>query len=174
PTDQDWGTWLKEHGIVLGRPREDLVPLGTGGTFAEAVLGRSNSAEKLDITRFWNWQDSPIPLAPTDIAAVQMGSRATAEDTSPGQLSAPIINLQTPTSLPDPAGTAAVLGAVQNGQMFRDMSGLQATVGLAQAALQASAAGASTAAQQAGTNMSSLLTANTERQRIAASMITDL
>ncbi|GAA3545177.1 hypothetical protein AFL01nite_15820 [Aeromicrobium flavum] len=174
PTDQDWGTWLKDHGIVLGRPREDLVPLGTGGTFAEAVLGRSNSAEKLDITRFWNWQDSPIPLAPTDIAAVQMGSRATAEDTSPGQLSAPIINLQTPTSLPDPAGTAAVLGAVQNGQMFRDMSGLQATVGLAQAALQASAAGASTAGQQAGTNMNSLLTANTERQRIAASMITDL
>lgn len=174
PTDEAWAAWLKEHGVHLGRPREDLVPLGTGGTFAEAVLGRSNCAEKLDITRFWNWQDSPIPLVPTEIADVQMGSRATAEDTSPGQLSAPIINLTTPTSLPDPVGTAAVLGAVQNGSMFRDMSGLQATVGLAQAALQATAAGAATAGQQAGTNMNSLLTANTERQRIAASMITDL
>ena len=34
----------------------------TGGFFAEAVLGRFNSAEKLDLSRFWNWQDSPIPL----------------------------------------------------------------------------------------------------------------
>jgi hypothetical protein len=174
PTDPEWAAWLKDHGVHLGKPNEDVVPLGTGGTFAEAVLGRSNSAEKLDLTRFWNWQDSPTPLVPTEIAAVQTGSRATAEDVKPGQLSQPIVNLMTPTTLPDPAGTAAVLSAIQNGSMFRDMSGLQATVGLAQAALQASSAGAATAGQQAGTNMNSLLTANTERQRIAASMISDL
>ncbi len=173
-SDQSWFQWLKDHGIQLGVAHEDIVPLGTGGTFAEAVLGRSNSAEKLDITRFWNWQDSPIPLQPTEIAAVQTGSRATPEDVKPGQLSNPIVNITSPTSLPDPVGTAAVLTAIQNGNMFRDMSGLQATIGLAQAALQATAAGASTAGQQAGQNMNSLLTANTERQRIAADMIKSL
>lgn len=172
--DPDWSEWLEDHGVRIGYAEEEIVPLGTGGTFAEAVLGRSNSAEKLDITRFWDWQDSPIPLQPTEIAAVQTGSRATPEDTEPGQLSAPIINITSPTSLPDPVGTAAVLSAIQNGNMFRDMSGLAGTIGLSQAALQATAAGAATAGQQAGTNMENLLKANTERQRIAAEMISSL
>ena len=173
-SDETWAAWLERHGIQLGSAKEDIVPLPSGGTFAEAVLGRSNCAEKLDISRFWNWQDSPIPLQPSEIAAIQTGSRATDEDVKPGQLSNPIINITAPTSLPDPAGTAAVLAAIQNGNMFRDMSGLQSTIGLAQAALQATSAGAATAGQQAGTNMNSLLQANTERQRIAAEMITSL
>ncbi len=173
-SDETWASWLKEHGIQLGSAKEDIVPLASGGTFAEAVLGRSNCAEKLDISRFWNWQDSPIPLQPSEIAAIQTGSRATNEDTKPGQLSNPIINITSPTSLPDPAGTAAILAAIQNGNMFRDMSGLQSTIGLAQAALQATSAGAATAGEQAGTNMNNLLKANTERQRIAAEMITSL
>jgi Papain-like cysteine protease AvrRpt2 len=113
-------------------------------------------------------------LQPSEIAAVQTGSRATPEDVKPGELSTPIINITTPTSLPDPAGTAAILAAIQKGDMFRDMSGLQATIGLAQAALQATSAGAATAGQQAGTNMNNLLQANTERQRIAAQMLTEL
>ncbi|MET0156242.1 MAG: hypothetical protein ABW189_09115 [Rickettsiales bacterium] len=172
--DEQWAGWLEDHGIRLGSAKEEIVPLPSGGTFAEAVLGRSNCAEKLDITRFWNWQDSPIPLQPTEIAAIQTGSRATNEDVKPGQLSNPIINITQPSSLPDPSGTAAVLAAIQNGNMFRDMSGLQATIGLAQAALQATSAGASTAGQQAGENMNNLLKANTERQRIAAEMISSL
>jgi hypothetical protein len=172
-SDEKWAKWLESHGIHFGST-EDIIPLATGGTFAEAVLGRSNSAEKLDITRFWNWQDSPIPLQPSDIAAIQTGSRATPEDVKPGQLSNPIINITSPTSLPDPVGIAAILAAIQNGNMFRDMSGLQGTIGLAQAALQATSAGAATAGQQAGENMNNLLKANTERQRIAAEMITSL
>lgn len=172
--DREWRKWLERRGIVVGSTRQDIVPLGTGGVFAEAVLGRYNCAEKLDLTRFWNWQDSPIPIQPTEIAAIQMGSRQSAEDTRPGQLSAPIIGIQAPGSLPDPVGTAAVLSAIQNGSMFRDMSGLQATIGLAQSALQATAAGASAAAQQAGTNQQNQLQATTERQRIAADMIKDL
>lgn len=173
-SDTTWKSWLEDHGVHVGLATEDLVPLGSGGTFAEAVLGRSNCAEKLDITRFWNWQDSPTPLQPSEVAAIQTGSRALSEDVSPGQLSTPIINIASPTSLPDPTGTAAILAAIQNGAMFRDMSGLQGTIGLAQAALQATAAGASTAGQQAGENMNNLLKANTERQRIAAEMVTSL
>jgi hypothetical protein len=168
--DETWKAWLHDRQLDAAKPQIDIVPLGTGGTFAEAVLGRSNSAEKLDITRFWNWQDSPIPLQPTEIAAIQSGSRATDENVAPGQLSAPIVNLMTPAALPDPVGTAAVLTALQNGNMFRDMSGLQGTIGLAQAALQATAAGAATAGQQAGTNMQNHLQAQTERMRIAADL----
>ncbi len=36
------------------------VTLPTGGMVAEAVLSETNVSEKIDITRFWNWQDSPI------------------------------------------------------------------------------------------------------------------
>jgi hypothetical protein len=168
--DERWSAWLKDHNIIIGNTKEEIVPLGSGGVFAEAVLGRSNAAEKLDITRFWNWQDSPIPLQPTEIAAIQTGSRATNEDVKPGNLSTPIINITSPSHLPDPVGTSAILSAIQNGNMFRDMSGLQATIGLAQAALQATAAGATSAGQQAGTNMQNHLQAQTERMRIAADL----
>ena len=173
--DLKWKRWLDDHGVEVGRLYDqDIVPLGTGGVFAEAVLGRSNSAEKLDITRFWDWQDSPIPLQPTEIAAIQTGSRGIVEDTSPGQLSTPIVNITSPTSLPDPVGTAAILQAVQNGSMFRDMSGLQATIGLVQAGIEQTMAGASAAGQQAGENMNNLLKATTERQRIGAELVSSL
>ena len=66
-----WGDLLKRRGVEPGKQRDErIVPIQTGGVFAEAVLDRANAAEKLDITRFWNWQDSPIPLSPTDIATV--------------------------------------------------------------------------------------------------------
>ena len=39
------------------------IAIGTGGMIGEAVLGGSNASEKIDITRFWNWQDSPITSA---------------------------------------------------------------------------------------------------------------
>jgi hypothetical protein len=58
--DAEFAAWKKEH-ADFAKVDFDLVSVPTGGVFAEAVLGRSNSAEKLDLTRFWNWQDSPIP-----------------------------------------------------------------------------------------------------------------
>ena len=52
------------------------IALPTEGIFAEAVLGQSNSAEKIDLTRFWNWQDSPIPILPPEMNPVSSESRA--------------------------------------------------------------------------------------------------
>ena len=52
------------------------IALPTEGIFAEAVLGQSNSAEKIDMTRFWNWQESPIPILPPEMAPVTSDSRA--------------------------------------------------------------------------------------------------
>ncbi len=144
--------WLSRKKITVGNRREDTVPVPSGGVFAEAVLGRFNSAEKLDITRFWNWQDSPIPIQAPDIAAIQSGSRALPDNTVPGQLGAPVLNIVNPPALPDPQGMGAILAAIQNGNMFRDMSGLAATIGLAQAGLAGAQQGASDASTQAGKN----------------------
>jgi hypothetical protein len=166
-----WGQWLAQHGIDLKTVKQDLIPLPSGGVFAEAVLGRYNSAEKLDITRFWNWQDSPIPLSPPDIAAVQLTSRAEPEDLKPGTLGQPLINIVNPASLPEPAGLGAIIAALASGNMFRDMSGLSATAALAQAGLQAASQGATEAGAQAGAAMTVAAQKEVETLRIAASLI---
>lgn len=101
--------------------RVSTVYLPAQGLFAEAVLGQSNSAEFLDLRRFWNWQDSPIPNAAPNIAPVQIQSFARDPlDTAPETQSASIQpqNVQ----FTDFQGLANVLQAVQNGGMFRDMS----------------------------------------------------
>ncbi|MCU1440498.1 MAG: hypothetical protein JWP85_1495 [Rhodoglobus sp.] len=165
-----WGALLRDRNIDFKRQEARLVPIPTGGVFAEAVLGRSNSAEKLDITRFWNWQDSPIPLEPPEIAPVATGTRATAENLRPGQLGAPVVSVQPPTPLPEPAGLSAVLGALASANLFRDMSGLAGT----QAAAQAAAAGTLDAATEAGriasTNFQAATNQATEMGKAAADM----
>jgi hypothetical protein len=165
-----WGSLLAERGVEFGVQDMRLVPTPTGGVFAEAVLGRSNAAEKLDITRFWNWQDSPIPLAPTEIAPVSTGSRATDENLAPGQLGAPVINIQPPTALPEPAGMSAVLGALAAGNMFRDMSGLAGTQSLASAASQQTLSAATEAGRINSENYRAATTQATEMGKAAADM----
>ncbi len=46
------------------QPPHSIVALPTRGVLGEAVLGSCPSAEKIDLTRFWNWQDSPGDTAP--------------------------------------------------------------------------------------------------------------
>jgi len=55
---------------------QSTIALPTEGVFAEAVLGRSNAAEKIDLTRFWNWQDSLMPIRPPDMGPVNADTRA--------------------------------------------------------------------------------------------------
>ncbi|MDT7845630.1 hypothetical protein [Streptomyces justiciae] len=173
-----WTTWLKDHGlwhgggVRTGVVRRDLVPLPSGGVFAEAVLGRSNSAEKLDMTRFWNWQDSPIPLQPTEIAPLSTGSRAQQTDLKPGEFSSPLVNIVAPTTLPDPQGMSGVLQAVAAANLFRDMSGLAATVGLAGKGVEATSEQAQQAAAQAGQNMKTAADFLTSVGAMIASAIT--
>lgn len=121
--------------------------------FAEAVLGRFNAAERIDLTRFWNWQDSPIPITAPEIASIQTGSRAQSEPGGPGELGTPVVNIQNAPGLPDPQGLTAVLQALANGAMFRDMSGLEGTQQLARAFLEETMRGATASAAQAGQNM---------------------
>jgi hypothetical protein len=53
---------LRFHRQSFQPPRSSIT-LPARGTLGEAILGSCNSAEKIDLTRFWNWQDSPIPQA---------------------------------------------------------------------------------------------------------------
>jgi len=45
------------------------------------------------------------------------------ENLTPGQFSAPLVSITPPAALPDPTGLAGTLAAVQNGNLFRDMTG---------------------------------------------------
>ena len=171
PEQEAWRKWLSLRGLDRPAPKSEIIPLPSGGVFAEAVLGRFNAAEKMDLTRFWNWQDSPIPITAPEIAPLQAGGRAQSDEIRPGQLSQPVLSIQSPTALPDPTGIAAIIGAIQQGNMFRDMSGLAQTAALAQAGVQASAAGATAAGQQAANTLTTVMANNTERMRIAAQLL---
>ena len=102
--DKEWQSFLKRHDLVDPIPQEDMVPLPSSGVFAEAVLGRSNSAEKLDITRFWNWQDSPIPILPPEINPLSAGGKANDPTVRTAALEGQVLNIVNPPALPDPAG----------------------------------------------------------------------
>ncbi|MGZ5021687.1 MAG: hypothetical protein ACXWFY_04100, partial [Chthoniobacterales bacterium] len=62
---------LRFHRQAFQPPRSSIT-LPAHGTLGEAVLGCCDSAEKIDLTRFWNWQDSPSDQAdaiPTNVFA---------------------------------------------------------------------------------------------------------
>jgi hypothetical protein len=169
--DTDWAEWVRRHADYDSH-QEDLVPLPSGGVFAEAVLGRANSAEKLDITRFWNWQDSPIPLQAPDIAALQAGSRARDDTTTPSGFATPIVAFNNPPALPDPTGLSATLGALANGNMFRDASGSAVAQALAAAALAGTGEGATSAGAQAAANLATAANKEVELAKVAAGLVT--
>jgi hypothetical protein len=66
-------------------PPESRFTLPTRGLLGEAVLGQCAAAEKIDLTRFWNWQDSPAPQA-TDIGNVGFRGGGVGELGSPNAL----------------------------------------------------------------------------------------
>jgi hypothetical protein len=49
--------------IALASSRsERLITLPTRGVFAEGKLGHCNISEEIDNTRFWKWEEHPIPI----------------------------------------------------------------------------------------------------------------
>jgi hypothetical protein len=57
--------------------------LPTRGVLGEAMLGHCASGEKIDLTRFWNWQDSPTEsapaIAPVTVPSNQVSTLASAQ-----------------------------------------------------------------------------------------------
>ena len=89
------------------------ISLPTKGVLGEAVLGHCSSAEKIDLTRFWNWQDSPADEA-TEITGVTLRPSGVGALTAPNALGgiAPIIQNVTAGEAPANLGALAqALGA---------------------------------------------------------------
>ena len=109
--------------------QKSTVFLPTRGVFGEAVLGRANASEYINIHRFFNWQDSPIPhMAPT-ISDVNVNQDYSSEISSSVNPNVPVsvLNQISPQQMPGTSlGTA--LQAIQNGNMFRDMSKTESLV----------------------------------------------
>jgi len=91
-------------------PPVSRFSLPTRGVLGEAVLGHCPSAEKIDLTRFWNWQDSPADEA-TAIANAGLRASTLAQLTAPATLS------NVPTIVNNVAGeggAGAAIGSLVN------------------------------------------------------------
>lgn len=102
------------------------------GLYGESILGKCESAETIDDSKLWRYEDLKIPYLPSEIQPVSVDSRYQ----DPGNLQAkdfaqPMINMQTltPDTLQDSAMKEA-LSLIGKGDSFRDVTGLAGTQGL--------------------------------------------
>jgi hypothetical protein len=156
-------TLLDLYAVDAPPPTRISVP--TKGVFAEAVLGACNSCEKKDDTRFWRWEESPIPDEPMQIATVSTASRRGAPpDLRPDEFPDPIIHYQQVPNSPDPTGLAAALKLIGTPNVFRDLTGLDLNQQAAAAAFSKALETAQFFGTQAG-NLAQQRYANREMDR---------
>ncbi|MEV0387471.1 papain-like cysteine protease family protein [Nonomuraea sp. NPDC050643] len=104
------------------------VSVPTPGVFAEAMPGACNSCEVIDDTRFWRWEEAPIPGEPADILPLSTLTRRTAPaGVTADDFPAPIVRMQSTPRAPDPTGLAAALSLIGTPNLFRDITGLDLT-----------------------------------------------
>jgi len=107
-----------------------IVSLPTRGVFAEAQLGHCTACEKRDVTRFWDWQESPCPEKAPPITEVSPRSRAQATAVAP-TVPAAGLGVAAPPAAPDPgAMLKSVLEMLSTPDVFRDMSGAEQVAAL--------------------------------------------
>ncbi len=132
---------------------EQSVSVPTGGVFGEAVLGSSLSAERIDLTRFWNWKDALPPIQPTALAPQQTWA-PTALDapTTAGNVPAGHLDLG-PVSFPQTSsGVDRVASILARPELFDDLSGKDTTAALAASAIELTTASAGEAQKLANDN----------------------
>jgi hypothetical protein len=96
-----------------------------GGVYAESVIGKCNSCEEKDESKYWRWEESPIPDSPsTQINPIDLSTRrADPGDLQPKDFPTPVVNIQNAPNVPDPTGLQAMLQLIGKGDSFRDISG---------------------------------------------------
>ena len=109
------------------------MSLPTRGVFAEAVMGNCNACETIDDSRFWRWEESPIDEPPAIEPASTATRRTEPATVTPTPFGTPIVAMQPPADIPDPAGVAAALAALGKSS-FADITGLAGTQANAAAA----------------------------------------
>src|SRR5262249_45704067 len=163
-TDRERKTRLLDlYAVEAPPPVRMSVP--TKGVFAEAVIGACNSCEKKDDTRFWRWEESPIPEEPSPISAVSTASpRRAPPDLRPAELPDPIVHYQQVPNSPGPTGLAAALKLIGTPNVFRDLTGLDLNQRAAAAAFSKALETAQFFGTQAG-NLAQQRYANREMDR---------
>lgn len=133
---------------------EKLVSVPARGVFAEAKLGSCNACEVIDNTRFWDWQQSPIPEKPTPIEppSPNIIRYEVPQGVDPSDLPAPVINITNPPAAPDPTGLANALSLMATANIFRDMSAAKEVAALLQSLVAAASAAQGKGTSGGGTN----------------------
>ena len=122
---------LTEKGVAaiiddptLAKKAERLTTLPTRGVFAEGKLGHCNISEEIDNTRFWKWEEHPIPIQAPDIAPVQaVTPQPQQTNIAAGAFPAALLSIVNPSPAPDPTGLGDALKVMAASNIFRDMSG---------------------------------------------------
>lgn len=110
---------------------EKLISLPTRGIFAEGKLGHCNISEEIDETRFWKWEEHPIPIQAPDINPINaVTPQPVQQNVQPSQMPASTVNIVSPTAAPDPQGLAEALRVLVTPNIFSDMSGRKETASL--------------------------------------------
>ncbi|WP_284035489.1 hypothetical protein [Neobacillus sp. 114] len=117
---------MLEHVALASTKSERLITLPTRGVFAEGKLGHCNISEEIDNTRFWKWEEHPIPFEATGINPVTpIQPQPQQIDAMPTPFPQSLVNIVNPSSAPDPSGLAAAMSLLATPDIFRDMSGRQ-------------------------------------------------
>jgi hypothetical protein len=134
---------LKFHRDGFMPPRSSIT-LPARGLLGEAVLGDCCSCEKIDLTRFWNWQDSPADSA-ADLRPADFTAPTFAGMSGPSELTGATTN-QTLLNITGaaPAGSSALSSLIEKAPALAAFENLTAA-----AALQALLAAQTTAASEA-------------------------
>lgn len=103
---------------------EKLITLPTRGVFAEGKLGHCNISEEIDNTRFWKWEEHPIPVEAPGISPVTpVTPQPQQTNIAPTPFPSSLVNIVNPSAAPDPTGLGEALKLLATPNIFRDMSG---------------------------------------------------
>jgi hypothetical protein len=107
------------------------IALPTSGVFAEAILGRGEAAEVVDLDRFGKWGENQPPILPPNIGDLTSRDRAKTVDLSTGDFANALAALRS-SPLADASHFGPIIDAVTKGDMFRNMGGLDKALVLAE------------------------------------------
>lgn len=127
------------------------ISIPTKGVFAEAVMGACNSCEKIDNTRYWKWEEHPIPNSPTAIDAVSLSGQNNNQAmtlSDPSFTGNSLISQQAGATLTDPNSLSTAFSNL-NKSSFNDYTGLAENQKNAAFALASQTAAAQTYAKAA-------------------------
>jgi hypothetical protein len=130
------------------RAPSTTISIPTDGMIGEAVLGATNVSEEIDLTRFWNWKDSPIDSMTLDSSYLSGGDYLGNKTTKDfGALNLQTATQQTPVTATD---LISALVAKQTPQ-FDNITGLEQTATLLNNAMNSTSTGRDNVINQSST-----------------------